>query len=51
MMWLHKSWEKGGFSLPFGYEVAWWFARDLWYGCILAAFALLVWVKVRARRF
>ena len=51
MMWLHKSWENGGFSLPFGYEVPWWFARDLWYGCIFAAFALVVWVKVRGRRF
>ena len=50
MMWLHKSWQNEGFALPFGEEVPWWFARDLWYGCIVAAFAILAWIKVRGKR-
>ena len=45
MMWLHRSWNLPGFVLPFGKEVPWWFARDLWYACIIAGYFLLVLVK------
>lgn len=30
------------FSLPFGVEVEWWFARDLFYSMIILAFLLVL---------
>jgi hypothetical protein len=45
MMWLHKSWNLGGFVLPFGKKVPWWFARDLWYACIISGYVLLILAK------
>jgi hypothetical protein len=45
MMWLHKAWGKQGFVLPFGREVPWWFARDLWYGCIIGGYVVLILAK------
>ena len=45
MMWLHKSWNFKAFVLPFGKEVPWWFARDLWYACIISAYVLLILAK------
>ncbi len=42
MMWLHRQWELPGFVLPFGKTVPWWFARDIWYACIIAGYLLLL---------
>ena len=45
MMWLHRSWDFSGFTLPFGRKVPWWFARDLWYSCIIAGYVVLILAK------
>ncbi len=45
MMWLHKSWGNPAFTLPFGRKVPWWFARDLWYACVIAGYAVLILAK------
>lgn len=42
MMWLHKAWGHEGFVLPFGKKVPWWFARDLWYACIIGGYVILI---------
>jgi len=42
VMWNQKAWEFEKFSLPFGIQVPWWFARDLWYGCIIACPVLII---------
>jgi len=44
-MWLHRSWDFSGFTLPFGRKVPWWFARDLWYSCIIAGYVVLILAK------
>ena len=50
MMMVQQAWNYPNMSLPFGATAKWWFARDLWYSCILAAFGILIWVLLRARR-
>ena len=45
MMWLHKSWTLPEFVMPFGKKVPWWFARDLWYACIIAGYIVLILAK------
>jgi len=39
---IHRSWGFDQFSLPFGYTVPWWWARDLCYAMILASFLLTI---------
>ena len=40
MVHVHQSWGFQKFVMPFGIEVPWWFARDLWYAVIFIAFAI-----------
>lgn len=42
MMWIQKAWEFGSFSMPFGFEVPFWFARDIWYLSIVLGFFILL---------
>jgi hypothetical protein len=44
----YYNYWNGGYMLPFGIEVPWWFARDLFYGMIVLAF-ILQWFVVETR--
>ena len=44
IMWIQRAWEFERFVMPFGIEVEWWIARDIWYSCIVAGYLLLVFV-------
>jgi len=51
MLMVQQAWNYPNMSLPFGITAKWWFARDLWYAMIIAAFGLLIWTVYKARRF
>ena len=36
-----ETWNLEKFVLPFGFEVEWWVARDIWYSCIIIGYLLL----------
>ena len=36
-----ESWNLERFVLPFGVEVEWWVARDIWYSCLIVGYLLL----------